>query len=340
MSSSSARSTNADAHSLLAAHGVADETLARELVEWAGGWPLALSLAAGSTRAGAPAAVGVRRRDVLRAVVGRVVGSELAAGDRDVVAIAAIARSVTPRMLRAVLPEADADAAMTWLRGLSFAEGVGTGVALHDLMRRAIRAELEERDPERARQLRRSIADNLHELAVAGEPRMIIDLTELIDDRALRWGLGAEASSEYRIDSVRPGDVEALAPYYATRPRWWRDIRAFLEGAPERVVLARDERDRLAGISIAVTLVDAPPCVEDDAVLARWLTYARDNMPDADVLLWRDATDLGRNADPASPVVSLMNTAAILNSGLANVRYSYIPLDPPKRGGRALLAQR
>ena len=320
---------SADARALLGAHGVADDALAAELVRWAGGWPLALSLAAGSTApGGAPAAGDAQRRDLLAALVSRVVGTELDAGSRDAVAIAALARCCTPRMLAAVLPEADPEATMEWLRGLTFAERVGAGVSLHDLMRRAIRAELEARDPGRARELRRRIADHVHELAVAGEPRMIIDLTELIQDRALRWGLGAEASSEYRIDSVRPGDEEALAPYYATRPRWWRDIQAFLARAPERVVLARDARDRLAGISIAVTLSDPPPMVEDDAVLGRWLAYAREHMPDADVLLWRDATDLGRNADPASPVVSLMNTAAILNSGLANVRYSYIPLDP------------
>ena len=317
-----------DARALLAARGISDESALEELVRWAGGWPLALSIAAGVSCESAALAADLDRRAVLRDIVARVVGTELEQGNRDAVAVAAIARCCTERMLRSVLPRVDAEATMAWLRRLTFAEDLGTGVSLHDLVRRAIRADLEARDPERARDLRRRIADHVHELAVSGEPRMMIDLTALIEDRALRWGLGDEASSEYWIDSVRAGDVDALAPYYATRPRWWGDVLTFLERAPERVVLARDSRDRLAGISIAVTLVDPPTGIESDAVLGPWLDYARRQMPGEDVLLWRDATDLGRNADPASPVVSLMNTAAILNCGLANVRYSFIPLDP------------
>ena len=322
--------TSDDARALLTAYGVPEGSLADELVRWAKGWPLALSIAA-SAPAGPAALVADdvdRHPDLLRAVVSRVAGSELDQGSFDAVAVAAIARSASAAMLRSVLPDVDAESTLAWLRQLTFAERVGDGVSLHDLVRRAMRSELETRDPERARDLRRRIADHVHDRAVGGEPRMLIDLTELIDDPALRWGLGAEASVEYRVDSVRPGDADALAPWYATRPRWWRDVAAFLVEAPEHVVLARDARDRLVGVSIAVTLTDPPAVVESDAVLGPWLAHARRTTPGADVLLWRDATDFERYADPASPVVSLMNTAAILHCGLANVRYSYIPIDP------------
>ena len=318
-----------DARALLAAYGVPEGPLADELVRWARGWPLALSLAAGSAATAGDLVADDfdRHADLLRAVVARITRTELEQGDRDAVAVAALARSSNARMLRAVLPGADADATMTWLRELTFAEAVGDGVALHDLVRRAVRADLEARAPERVRDLRRRIADHVHDRAVAGQPRMLIDLTELIDDRRLRWGLGAEASVDYRVSGVRPGDAELLAPWYDGRPRWWRDVSAFLADAPDRVVLARDALDRLAGISIAVSLRDPPPIVEDDAVLSRWLAHARATAGTDDVLVWRDSTDLTRNADPGSPVVSLMNTAAILQSGIPNVRFSYIPMD-------------
>jgi hypothetical protein len=338
--------SSGDAHALLAAYGVSDPALAGELVRWAKGWPLALSLAAGTpARPGTPGPTLSGAPDQLRAVIARVTRAELEEGNFDVVAVAAIARSCSARMLNAVLPGVDADAAMAWLRGLTFAERVGDGVALHDLVRRAVRAELEERDPPRARDLRRRIADHVHDRAVGGEARMLIDLTDLIDDPRLRWGLGADAIVDYRVDSVRPGDLEALAPWYAGRTRWWQDVSAFFASAPERIVLARDARDRLAGISIAITSADPPPLVEGDAVLGSWLEHARRIAGGQDVLLWRDANDLGRNADPGSPVVSLMNTAAILDSGLANVRYSYIPMVAENRaaiefstsvGGRAI----
>ena len=311
-----------EAREMLAAYGVAASD---EVLRWARGWPLALSLAA---TAGAGAAPAERDADLLSAVVARFARTEVDEDRFELVAVAALARSCDARLLRAVLPGVDAEEAIRWLRGLTFAETVGAGVALHDLVRRAVRAQLEGADPERARELRRRLADHVHDRAIAGEPRMLIDLTELIDDPRLRWGLGAEGSVEYRVDAVRPGDVEALEPWYAARPRWWRDVVAFLTEAPNRVVIARDVRDRLAGISIAVTLADPPGITGEDAVLGPWLEDARGRAPGGDALLWHDATDLVRNADPASPVISLMNTAVILGCGIPNVRYSYIPVDP------------
>jgi hypothetical protein len=318
-----------DAHAVLSAYVVPAGPEADELVRIAQGWPLALALAASSAGGESPAVSDAGDRvDLLRRVVARVVRSELDGAGFDAVAVAALARTCDAQLLGSVLADTDAKARIAWLRSLSFAESVGDAVSLHDLVRRAIRAELEARDPERARELRRRIADHVHGRAVAGEPRMLIDLTELIDDRSLRWGLGAEASVDYRIDGVRPGDAEALAAWYATRPRWWRDVAAFLAEAPELMVLARNANDQLAGVSIAVTLARRPAIAAGDAVLGPWLDYAARELASADVLLWRDSTDFQRNADPASPVISLMNTAAILASGIANVRYSFIPIDP------------
>lgn len=307
-----------DARALLAAHGVAAGEVADELVRWADGWPLALSVAASD-----PARPGAGD-DKLRAVLARVVRPELrGASHGDALAVAAIARACDARLLAGVLPGVDGEAAVAALRGLSFAEAVGAGVTLHELVRRAVRAELE---PRRAAALRRRIADHVHARAVAGEPRMLIDLTELIDDRALRWGFGAEGVAAYRIEGPRPEDRAALAQRLARRPAQWRDIERFLDHAPDRVVVARDVHDRLVGLSVAVTTAAAPAIAEEDAVLGRWLAWARAELPGDAVLVWRDAIDFERTVDPASPVVSLMNTACILDCGLSNVRWSLIPM--------------
>ena len=83
------------------------------------------------------------------------------------------------------------------------------GVTLHEMVRRAVRADLRLREPERERELRRRIADHLYGRAARGESHLLVDLAELIDNPALRWGLGAEGSVDFRVDDVRPEDFEA-----------------------------------------------------------------------------------------------------------------------------------
>jgi hypothetical protein len=319
-----------DARALLAAHGLDDDALAPALARWAQGLPLALVL--GARAAGRPGGLVPDRldedHDLLGSIVARVARAEIAHGNLDAIAVAAIARSCDRRMLADVLPGTDGAATEVWLRELTFAEPVGDGVSLHELVRRALRTEVRARDPERERQLRRRIADHLYRRALQGEPRLLVDLAELIEDPAVRWALGAEGSAEYRVDSLRDRDLAVLEDWYAGRPEWWAGVARFLAEAPTHVVVARDAHDELAGASIAVTLTGAPAFAAADALLGPWLAHARASHPSLDVLLWRETTDLMVDSDPSSPVISLMNTAAVLRSGLTNVRLSYLPLQP------------
>src|SRR5213079_1133554 len=61
-------------------------------------------------------------------------------------------------------------------------------------------ADVRLRVPEREKELRRRIADHLHDRALAGETRMLVDLADLVDNKAIRWGFGAEGSVDYRVD--------------------------------------------------------------------------------------------------------------------------------------------
>lgn len=325
-----------DATALAAHHGVEDTGTLTSLLRWANGSPLALAL-------GADAAAGAGERrfhrlsedtGLAQALLQRIARSELDGGDLDVLAVAAIARVTSAAMLGDVLPGTDPEEAEAWLRGLSFSEPVGAGVTLHDLVRRALRAELSRRDPDRERDLRRRIADHLHARASAGEMRFMVDLADLVDDPVIRWGFGATTSATHRVDHVRVGDRAVAEELFLTRKQgadgWWQGTARFFDEAPQRIVIARDEDDRLCGLCVAVTPANAPAFADGDRVLGPWLAHARAHVPDGNVLVWRDAVDLTMAAvdHEASPVVALLNKAAMLRSGLPNQRWSYLPIDP------------
>ncbi len=101
--------------------------------------------------------------------------------------MAAIARVCTQDLLETTLPGIDARRAERWLRERSFVERLSGGIALHDLLRRAIRAELRSAAPDRERELRGLIADHVSRASTDGL-QVITDLAELMDAEALRWG--------------------------------------------------------------------------------------------------------------------------------------------------------
>jgi hypothetical protein len=324
-----------DAMRLLRERGVDDDTVASELCDWGAGSPLALTLAADAARAGGswdPTRI-EDRPELVRALIRHLATTELDGGNLDVIAVAALARTTTRRLLAEVLPDVDAEQAEAWLRSRSFAEHQNGGVTLHDIVRKAVRADVRLREPEREKELRRRIADHLHARALAGETRLITDLAELVDNKAIRWGFGAEGTVDYRVDDLRPEDFAAAEARTGKRSRgadWWQIVKPLLDEAPECCVVARDRSDELAGICISVTPRAAPAAAERDPVLAPWLAHAREHFPDGNVILWRDSLDLSapEKGDIRSRVLAILNTAAILRSGLVNPRISYLPIDP------------
>jgi hypothetical protein len=319
---------------LVRAHGLADLELARQLVAWADGSPLALSLAADAARLGggswAPERIG-EHPNLVQAILHRVARTELDGGNLDVVAVAAIARTCDARMLRDVLPDVDPDEAYEWLRTRTFAERVGGGVALHEIVRQAMRADVRARTPERDRELRRRVADHLYARGLRAGTRIVVDLAELVENPAVRWGFGADGSTSYRPDLWREDDADAARERFLLKPSgeaWWNETQPILDQAPDRVVTVRDALDRLCGLAIAVTPESAPAVAEADVCLGPWLAHARAEHPGEQVLLWRDSIDFVAHGDMSSPVLSILNTAAILRSGLTNPRWSYIPIDP------------
>ncbi|MEA2465988.1 MAG: hypothetical protein QOJ57_114, partial [Thermoleophilaceae bacterium] len=252
-----------DAMHLLRERGIEDGSLARELCGWSAGSPLALTLAADAAQSGGsfdPTRI-EDRPELVRGLIRHLANTELDGGNLDVIAVAALARTTTSRLLADVLPDVDAADAEAWLRSLTFAEQSHGGVTLHDIVRKAVRADVRLRAPEREKELRRRIADHLHARALAGETRLITDLAELVDNKAIRWGFGAEGTVDYRVDELRHDDFEAAERRLSRRSGasdWWERVKPLLQEAPECCVVARDRADELVGLCISVTPNAAP----------------------------------------------------------------------------------
>jgi hypothetical protein len=318
----------AGARELAQRRGLADPDAIARLVSWAGGSPLALAVGADALLAGQILDPGRLDADATLAttLLDRLVGDELDGHDREVIAVAAIARAVDARLLAAVLPGVDAENAEAWLRGLSFAEPFGLRVTLHERVSKAVRGALLAYDPVLERDLRRRIADHLHARAVMGEARLSTDLAELISDERVRWGLAPPPIGHYAA-TVAAGDAAELgARLGAGGTDWWAGVERWFAEAREHVLVVRDATGRLAGFGISVTIESAPAWADEDAVLGPWLRDARERAPGRDALLIRDRVDLTDDGTATSPVASVGAHAIALRSGLASIRYMYAGL--------------
>lgn len=341
----------AEALALLSAHGVTDERRTA-IVDWADGSPLALALAADAASSDGDWHPVADEEDpeILRSLIRRLVEAEMGSVRFSVLAVATIARVTTAEMLGAVLAEGDADGAYERLRGLSFSEPVGDGLALHELVRKAMRADLRRRDPDRDRELRRRIVDYLYERAGRGDPLLTIEMAHLIDNPVIRWGFGWEGSIDFRIDDVRDGDAERMAELMAERGlhHWWNLTRRFVADAPDRVAIARDRQDRVCGFLVCMSPSTAPAFADEDPIVGPWLRHARADRHLGEAVLWHDSFDFtgwpaGQTSDsgfdgPGGRVKAMLGMAGILRSGVVNPRFMYLPINPRNPGARAFAA--
>jgi hypothetical protein len=315
-----------EAMRLLEAHGVSDRR-ASAILEWAEGSPLALALAAdtaAATNDWNPRETG-ETSEILRSLVRRLVEAELRGVRVSVLGVAALARVVTPELLRAVLPESEADAAYDRLQSLSFTEPLGDGVTLHELVRKTLRADFQRRDPDRDRDLRRRIVDYLYE---RGELLGTIDMAHLIENPAIKWGFGWEGAIDHRLDHVRPGDGERIAELLTERRfgEWWDVTRRFFTDAPERVAIVRGREDRLCGYLVCMTPDTAPEFAWEDPLVGPWLAHARGAARHGDSVLWHDSVDFTR--DRRGRVQAMLGVAGVIRSGTKNPRFAYLPISP------------
>jgi AAA ATPase domain len=315
---------------LLRSHGVAERRIAAELVAWAEGSPLALVLGAdtvGQSRGWSPHNA-IERPRMVQSLIRRLADTEIDAAHVGALGVAATARVTTVDLLRDVLPEVDPVAAFDWLESRSFAEPLGDGVTLHELVRKAMHADLRLRDAERERELRRRIADHLYRRAIAGSLLLSIDLAHLVESEAIRWGYSWEGSVHHRIDDLGPGDSETIERLLTEwgHGEWFHQSQPFFSQAPQRVAVARDPEDRLCGYQVAVTPHNAPSFAEQHSLLGPWLGHARARPGGGEAIIWSASIDFTGN--PRSRVQAMLGMAGVLRSGLDNPRFAYLPVNP------------
>jgi hypothetical protein len=315
-----------DADALLAVHGVQDPARRAAAVAWAGGSPLALVLVADAPVALLAGRDAEAPPEVVDALLRRLLDSQPEGDGRAVLSVAALARVTTPALLAAVLPEVDAERCFAWLCDHPSAEPLGEGVTLHDLVGRALRADLRGRAPELERDLRRRLVDALYARGAAdGLLRLTLDLQHLVQDPAIRWGFAWDPSGRLRIDTPRVGDPDAIAARSGRAARvWLADARRWFDDAPERVTVVRDEDDIIAGYGIAATPANAPAFAADDPVIGPRLRHAARKVPGGAAVVFRQAVDLTHGS--GASVTSLLGLAGILGSGLANPAAAYLPI--------------
>jgi DNA-binding SARP family transcriptional activator len=136
-----------DARTLLELRGVPGDKW-DSILNFAGGHPLALSLAAEAALTADSAVETFRtRRDITDVLLSQVVGVLPSPAHRIALHVCAHSYGTTEDLLRSVLPEGQPAELFEWLRDLSFVESAGQGVEVHHLVRRALEFDLRWRDP-------------------------------------------------------------------------------------------------------------------------------------------------------------------------------------------------
>jgi hypothetical protein len=320
--------TPADADRILDALGIADPGARARIIGWAGGWPLGLVLGAEDLTAvadadwHAPAAEERRNRRLLR----RLVPAAVPPSCHDVLHVAAIARTVDPALLAAVLGRDGTDA-FAWLAESGLARATGGGLRLHALPRRAIAFALAAGDPGAELRLRRAIVEHLYDQARDGRISLCVELGRLSRNQALRVGFEWLDDDRYRFRDARAGDADVLGPAMERigRAAWWDLARRFVDEAPERVTVVSDADHGPFGYCIAVTPENAPPLAHDDPVLGPRIAHARRVLATRNAIIWREAADSSRLAGhPLAFLSSALHVASVLRCGLSNPRFAYL----------------
>lgn len=148
-----------DSLAYLAAADVPPEDRQR-LVEMSHGHPLALSLMGDMPARGGSPDDSVLAPDVVRALLARLLDAVPDDAQCRTLGAAALARVTTESLLRDVVG-ADAQRTFGWLCELSCVEAVADGVALHDVARDALEADLRWRDPVVYREVFRAVCDHI-----------------------------------------------------------------------------------------------------------------------------------------------------------------------------------
>ncbi len=257
-----------DADALLESRGVPAE-LRDPLLAFAGGHPLALSMAAATRKP---------THDVVTTLLERIVGDVPGPAHRRALEVCAHTYRTTQDVLRAVLPGEDTAALFSWLRRLPFIESSPLGVYPLDVVREVVDADLRWRDPQGYTELHRSITAHLtHRVHTADDPDVLGAVGSLFylhrdTNQPHVW----RGDAEVYEDVFRPEDTDDVLRLAAEQGED-AVVSHWLARQPQAFRLYRSTADgELAGVSAWLRLESESDA--DPVVAAAW-AHARTHAP-------------------------------------------------------------
>ncbi|BAL93158.1 hypothetical protein AMIS_79380 [Actinoplanes missouriensis 431] len=226
--------TGTEARRLLTVNGVRPEN-EEAVIRFAGGNPLALSLAAAVDRAQPGTARGwSSSAETLHTLIAGLIGEVPSPEHRRALEVAAQAYTTTEELLQAALPGQDPQPLFAWLRGLPFMETTPYGIYPHDAAREAVSADLRWRAPGAFTTMRqRLLAEYLRQIREAPEDRAARVSSQLYylfrDVEAVGETWVWSRKGDVQDDPLRPEDVDTVlgmaaeceGPESAELVRYW-----------------------------------------------------------------------------------------------------------------------
>lgn len=312
------------ARTLLISRGVTDRSRVDEILSWASGSPLALTIAAQSVSSGR----GVSPLEVGDELVRVLADREFDGIDTSILEVASLSWAVDARLLAAALPGYPTRGSMEQLRALSVVERIGHRVALHPLLAEAIRARLRADSPERYRTLRRRIADHLAARAAEGDARALHELTNLIENPVVRQGAGLDPSRTHVASPFRPRDaVEAEATPAIANSVWWRFVEPWTHDNARHITVVHRLDGVLAGFVVCVpaTLIGDQPLDSKLTAISKYLAiHGLD--PERTLVAVAPHSPAPTERSESIELIRVANAVMITRTGIVNPRWLFAPL--------------
>jgi hypothetical protein len=310
---------------LLVARGV-EAALQPEIVAWAQGSPLALTVASTvpTQPLGPTAAVALEVR-----LTGWLAGRPILDVPSEVLEVAAIAPVVDARLLAAALPARPTRAAMRQLAALPVVERVGDRAMLHAVLAAAIRARLAQTAPARSRLLTRRIVEHLGSRARLGDIQALIELSQFVTDAQLRQAISNQPSPVLYPDRPRSGELATFGRAQGfDRFDDWAELVGWAERGQDYTLVVRRIDGSVVLFGAFVRAVDVPDIgpITASLRLATSHTAADPARSFAGVVLFADASDHDR-AEAAR-----LGTGALMHQhGVADMQAVLIHYPEPDR---------
>lgn len=292
-----------EADQLLDAHGVEHGRIA-EIIAWAQGSPLALTVAALTPPGPQTAPID---QTLEARLTSWLAGSSSLGVATDVLDVAAVAPVVDARLIAAALPGRATRDAMTRLTALPVVEMLGDRAVLHPVLASVITSRLAARTPERYRSLKKRIVEHLGARARLGDMTALIELSQFISDGPMRRAISNHPSPSLFTDVPGPGELVDFAADqgFDQGPDWSELFEFQSHGAPYRLVVRRSDRSIVLYGSFArgdaIAPVGAVTRSLDEAMASAGVDPARTFVgvvcfADASTALRGDAARLGTGA--------------------------------------------